>query len=189
VTDQAAPDQDPTWLPDGRLTFVSEQDQGYGIYEAYGDGRPHSLVLRLVEGEYDPAFSPAGNEVAVLAASGQGYAVRIYSLVDGTSQTLSTGTGVASEVSWSPDGSQLLFTVFGETDARLRTVTRTGLEADAIPTLVNAAYGVWTPRANEIVFASNADGDWDLYILQLTSGLVQSVTRNGYPDLYPMVSR
>jgi len=189
VTDDPVADAYPAWLPDGRLAFVSEREGGYGLYEVpTATGAAPALLLRLAPGEYGPAFSPDG-EVAVLSTQPAVYSVQLYSLSSGVSRSLVSGSGLASGLSWSAQGDQILYTVFGETRAELRAVSRDGTVVTLISGPANAAYGTWGLRAGEVVFASDADGDWEIYWMRLADGQVRSLTRNDHSDLYPMVSK
>ncbi|NLF74923.1 MAG: hypothetical protein GX573_04440 [Chloroflexi bacterium] len=103
------------------------------------------------------------------------------------------------DATYSPDGEQIAFT------ARLRatrldggvTVSAEFEEIFAAParggemrrlTQLEAAQtgdAAWSPTGDQIAFASDADGDFDLYTIDISGGSPRLLTRNSASDRYP----
>ncbi|MDR0548818.1 MAG: hypothetical protein LBI10_05330 [Deltaproteobacteria bacterium] len=95
----------PSFAPDGRMAYVSDQGGAPGIYVAQGPGSPG---VRLSPGgkSTDPAWSPKGDkiafvvgerDIAVINPDGSGYA------------RLTGGQGRNLHPSFSPDGRMIVF--------------------------------------------------------------------------------
>ncbi len=104
LTDDAAPDQRPTWSPDSsQVAFITIDDDGVARVRSVevGGGEP-----RLVTEGLAPAWSPDGSELAVVGITGE---LAIVNVASGERRPLAdTGTPSANPV-WSPDGSAIAF--------------------------------------------------------------------------------
>jgi Tol biopolymer transport system component len=106
----------PAWSPDGRwLAFLDTVPTFYGsdsrtdLYVAHPDGTDLHKLVRDIDG-WSYAWSPDSKKIAV-GAGGSLYLAR----VDST-RTIRTSTGtsgILTDISWSPDGSEIAF-VHGE---------------------------------------------------------------------------
>jgi len=121
LTDLPAGACQPAWRPDGEwLAFISpcssnrEEYNGASIYSvqvgpdgALGDATP--LITTLTGGEYDPAWSPDGGEIAFTSLR-TGRPQIFIAAADGTgARNLNNDLAYNWSPAWSPAGDQLAF--------------------------------------------------------------------------------
>lgn len=84
----------------------------------------------------------------------------------------------------SPDGASVAFTYKGD----LFTVAVTGGNATQITS--HTSYDtrpVWSPKGDKLAFASNREGNFDVYVVTLSNGHIQRITshsHNEYPEAF-----
>lgn len=197
-------DLEPAWSPDGeRIAFVrnrhadpsSEDPDDRRILTVAPDGSDQQEVAPGLFNEGAPAWSPAGDTIAVTASESPGVDPprRVYlAPADGGEPTPLAVSGARHDVVFSPDG-QLLAVVVGtlpdRTDIHVVNVDDAstvavfdGGEFDTSPT--------WSPDGTHIAFvaASGLEGQADIALGELESGEVTQLTEDGSvesPDFAP----
>jgi PKD repeat protein/Tol biopolymer transport system component len=182
LTDNVAPDFNPVWSPDSRhLLFQSNRDGGdWALYEMDITDLEDIQTKRI-----SPEMAGVDFQDASYAPDGKSYVTRLESTVDGVPQSLIaifdletgemtqvTDSGTALNVSFSSDGKYLayqsnsadntsdIYAYEVETGAvRLVTSNEDRGQLSASPT--------WLCDTSTIVFSSDADGDNDLYSLEM----------------------
>ena len=103
LTDDAAPDQRPTWSPDSsQVAFITIDDDGARVRSAEVSGSEPRLVAEGLA----PAWSPDGSELAVVGITGE---LAVVDVASGERRPLTdTGTPSANPA-WSPDGTAIAF--------------------------------------------------------------------------------
>src|SRR5690606_390034 len=110
---------DASWSPDGsKIVFQSNKDNdgGSGIYIMNSDGSNVTRVNHnfIGEGEQNPKFSPDGNKILFEAQIGDNSHIFVMN-TNGSNETQLTNFTSgneytqASDASWSPDGSKIIF--------------------------------------------------------------------------------
>lgn len=144
-----------------------------------------------------PAYSPDETRIAYVRNAGGSNNLAILDVATGESRLL-TGFDDGTQVhtpDWSPDGSRIAFSIFTPDGDRSIAVIPadggdwrylvTSSETDRDPR--------WTPDGTGLVFASDLDGVFDLFHLDVASGDVHRVTRvlGGalQPDIRPSDGR
>ncbi len=165
-----SPTATPTPLPlDTFVLLVSEWPEGENaarLITMQADGsQPQRITLRppssapdsdlTLLSVYDGVFSPDGQQVAFTAK------VSAVRTEDGEPVTLEFEDIFVAP----PQG------------GAIRRLTQ--LEASQV---VNAT---WSPDGQQIAFASDADGDFDIYIVNVETGAITLLTRNEYEDRDP----
>ena len=175
LTNSEGPDSHPAWSPAGnKIAFLSTRFGGTDIYVIDPDGSNLTNLTRLSSQYTAPVWSPDGSRIAFtsnrdlrsltqrtdpdLPLLPERLEPEVYVMnADGTEQTRLTFNRVFDgNVSWSPDGSRIVFqssddgnpeiyvmNVDGSGLARLTTNDR----ADILP--------AWSPDGSRIAFASN----------------------------------
>jgi len=148
LTQGPARDTGASWSPDGR-TIAFQRQLGAGpasIWTVRTDG---TAARRLAAGS-DPSFSPSGRTI-LFARAGAVYSMRS----DGSDiRRLMHGRYDASPSGWSPDGRQILFTVFSRVAHRAAVWVMRG-DGQRARRLTRGAYDVaaaWSPDGKRILF-------------------------------------
>ncbi len=199
----------PAYSPHGdKITFLSDRSDYNDIYVMSAiDGR---ILRRLVKGEksgdYEEmhwlkggiSWSPDGSRIAFTAKSGPEDALYIVDAVSGeVRQKLTFGLDAAFSPSWSPDGTRIAFVGLkaGASDLYLIELTGGRLSKLTDDTFDNTD-PQWSPDGQMIAFASNRNRrspsetgyhieDYDIFIIELESGNIDSVVSSPYNDISP----
>ncbi len=110
--------------------------------------------------------------------------------LDGSNlQAMTSGSGDERGPSWSPDGTQLAY--YGAAadstnfDIFVIAVDGSNMRNLTASPDVDERYPTWSPDGSQIAFHSNADGDFDIYTVDLASGEQRAITSNTAQDLGP----
>jgi Tol biopolymer transport system component len=148
LTRGQARDTDAGWSPDGR-TIVFQRRFGEGASSIWTVRTDGTAKRRLGPGS-DPSFSPSGRRIA-FARAGDVYSMR----ADGSDvRRLRHGRDDAYPSGWSPDGRQIVFTVFSRTTHRA-AVWAMRADGTHARRLTHGAYDVaaaWSPDGKRILF-------------------------------------
>jgi Tol biopolymer transport system component len=165
-------DLHPGWSPDGtRIAFDSHRDSNVSneIYVMNADGSDQRrLTHSSAQGVYNslPLWSPRGDLIAFEQIV-NGEHVDLWVIrPDGSGERRLTSDGGAKQsVSWSPEGTRLLYTDTEEASTRISTVGLDGSPPAALsPAGATDVSPAWSPDGTQIAFAApaltvmNADG-------------------------------
>lgn len=96
---------------------------------------------------------------------------------------------------WSPDGHQISYHSYplgvkaGESDAQLFLINVDTGSSNLLETTVsNAKFADWSPDGRMIVFSGERDGNWDLYVFNLTIESIRRLTQGPDNDYFPVWS-
>jgi len=173
-----------SWSPDGtRIASAS----GGSVSVTYADG---SSAVSIVNGR-SPTWSPDMKKIAY-SAGGRLYAVDVEDFKNPlpppeelkTEDDESIGS---YELEWSPDGSSIALTD--------DTVDSSHIYLYDIATKKKSViYGdgsfvcrrpSWSPDSGSIVFQTNRDGNWEVYLARLSDLTVKNISNNPAADMYP----
>jgi len=100
-----ADDRDPTWMPDGRIAFISDRDGEDRLYATRpGQSRPDLLVD--ANGVRSACFAPDGREMAYLVEGPEGCA--LWRAEPDSTQAARVAIEGACHIAYAPDGKTLL---------------------------------------------------------------------------------
>jgi len=176
----------PVWSPDGKfILFLSKRDGDLSlardiprpeIYLMRSDG---SDQRRLTNNQHlnmnSLSWSPKGDMIAVSIgdpAKGR-YSIEIYLLgLDGKIKKQLTEVGINYSPVWSPNGEFIAFYTLGRGDcSRISIMKADGSSPvcliidKASPPVQNSSVS-WLPDSQHLIFSSNLDGDFDLYMVK-----------------------
>lgn len=155
------------------------------------------------EGNCCPAWSPDGHSVAFAAFRNRETAVYTQNIFTGSLQPLARVQSHTTALLWSPDGRWLLSQ--GDSDGQTAFHLIDALCVEECPSLrvtpkrSNNIQPAWSPDSRRLAFVSERDGNFEIYTLDISACLNQSmtdlftpcqprehrVTRNTTDDLYP----
>lgn len=197
LTDHPAGNYEPAWSPDGRrIAFVSSRDGNAEIYVMRADGSDPQRVTAFQLDDWGPVWSKDGGLLAFV--SNRESADRIFVCrPDGTEVRRLTPADVVdgrrtfepgeAEPTFTPDGRGLVYSVrTGPQQAALR---RVDLETGAITALTAGAGSdrepTFAPDGKLMVFASDRDGDPELYLMRPDGTGVTRLTERPGADWLP----
>jgi len=163
LTDGTSTDEAPVWSPDGNtIAFICTDSQSVQqVCTMDTDGTNQQQITSGTSVDYtNVAYSPDGTEFAYATMGhGGGYIQHLGIMnVDGSNKhTIVTQNTSAADVSWSPDGTKLLYDNFdaAESIQRVYTINTDGSNETVISPDNQYAYlPSWQPVA-----ASDVDGD------------------------------
>lgn len=172
------------WGPDGTIAFASYGGNGqlyvYRINEQGG-----GLVLLTPsdddddfsdEGGRQPAYSPSGEQIAIVSRRSTTPAIYLMGAIRGdrdglTAVTSAAGTGADTEPSFTPDGSQIVFTSTrgdGNPDIRIIGTDGSG-NAALVETAAEEHWGVVSPDGSTLAYQSDANGNTDIWVKDMSA--------------------
>jgi Tol biopolymer transport system component len=154
-----------SWSPDGRhIAYASDRDNNWEIYVADVDrGREQRLTTRP-----GPDRSPVWSNIHTLELD--------------TRKTRRLTHTAGNEVprAWSPDGRQILFVsddlfLLDHATGRLTRLTHTPRARE-----LGSAF---LPGAPKVAFRSDAEGNWDIYVVGIDGTGLVNITRDPADDV------
>lgn len=201
LTEDEALDGDPAWSADGRqLLFRSRRDGSSDIFLM--DMRSGVLTNLArdpdtsLDDEFHPIWHPEAQQLALYTdryagASCSAHQLALLPLSGGTEhiQLLDLPPGNQISFAWSPDGTTLVFSArpCGQNTTNLYVWDReTGVtESLTDEALSPALYPSWSHAGGSIAFSSAADGDYDIYVLDVQHNQVTALTATPERDTQP----
>lgn len=185
----------PRWSASGtEIAFISNRDTGTESMDLYVINLETEEIRRLTTtGDvFGHEWSPDGSSLAYAQDSGSGSMIRVVS-ADGSDDRLIID---GSWPSFSPDGSQILFTQgeFFEERQTLAIVDVDSGSVTAVPVdLDNSSESMWSPQGDRIAFMSNPNGyaggvaSWDeeIYVAAVDGSEVVRVSNRPGNDHWP----
>jgi Tol biopolymer transport system component len=193
LTRNSSIDAFPTWSPDGsQIAFESNRDGDFDIYVMNADGSDQMNLTNDLPGqEEDPHWSPDGQRIAFTANMYGSWDVWELQLDSGRYYPLLQTSADEWFDSWSPDGKKFLVEsdVGHDSDIYVLDTPRLGFQWSIPDPVVldddGAAQGFarWSPDGQQIAFAGNRDGDWEIYVMHADGSGVHQVTHNKVDDI------
>jgi TolB protein len=174
----------PTVAQDGRLAYVTYKG---GAPEVWGQRRPNGDHEKLypttntggmISMLSSPAWSPDGKRLAFVQGDRRGNAdIMVLDLATGRARRLTDSTGINTEPSWNPNGTQLAFTSDREGGPQVFLMQDDGSNLRKLTTegLYNAS-PAWSPNGAMVAYVSRFEGKFDLFIYKLGEGKAYQIT-------------
>jgi Tol biopolymer transport system component len=163
------------------VAFVS--GDGIELMTSSGGGRQILLTNDGRHRDYAPALSPDGSQLAFISDRGGEEEIWLLKLNTGELRALTTEALPLGGLSWSANGKQLAFTTAN---------TKTTLSGIAIADTQTGSFRVLTDsgdsspalsaRGDRLLFTSQRDGDPELYLLNLNTGVAERLTHSAGLD-------
>lgn len=179
--------------PDGsKVIYASERNSQKDIYIANTDG---SNEFRLTDNnlnEWYYAWSPSGEKIAYIACNQDWDSCQAGIVgVDGQNEVIIVKNQIIDDLVWSPDGSELLLTIYSDDSWSERDLYRVSVSSHTVSPLTSegsAGYGAWSPEGAEVYYSSSIDGDAEIYVIGVEGGSATQLTSNTYNDFFSDLS-
>ncbi|MBN2149695.1 MAG: VCBS repeat-containing protein [Anaerolineales bacterium] len=178
----------PDWHPDGKkISFDTEANLHGDIYVVHADG---SNLQRLIEDGFWADWSPDGTQI-VFASTRDGNVELYLADADGSNQHRLTHNGRLDYFpDWSPNGQQIAFAVME--DKAIYIMDANGSNEQRLTPQGNAENPAWSPDGNWIAYQSSNDGDFEIYVINVSEFLYGNADIHAHPltdnqigDLWP----
>jgi CxxC motif-containing protein (DUF1111 family) len=180
----------PSFSPDGtKIAFNTNQNSVRNIFVMNSDGT-ELQQLTSTNNDQAPVWSPDGTKIAFHSIrTGRAQIFTMNS--DGTNQTNISNAGTFNDFhpAWSPDGTKIAFgrRPVGQTQANIWTMNANGLGQAAITVMLGGDVGrpTWSPDGTMIAFYTNRDGNFEIYKVPSSGGLITRLTNSPTIDINP----
>lgn len=187
----------PTWAPDGStLAYVYRGTNFADIFVTDDQGQSltrltnsQSTILDNNDWNLRPTFSPDGKLIAFVSDKTSTFpTLWLMNAADGSGRHPLSTPGLLEEgvdtLAWSPDGSQLAFTLFNEpgpTQIALLPLVATGRQVGRMLTELpgGALDPSWAPDGSWLAFAGRDGFAMDIYAIQPDGSSVTRLTSDG----------
>lgn len=199
LTRHPSEDWTPAWSPDGKeIAFSSNRQGNWEIFVINADGTNLRQITNDGTGNISPVWSPDGKTMAFSSRRDGDW--EIYSMPAPDSQGLVTGEVIrltyaeGNDLSplFSPQGDRIAFESNREGNVEVFVMPAPGTRAQASldgsnqVNVSNLSYAddhgpVWSPDGQRLVFYSNREGNWDLFVMAANGETVVNLTNS--PDV------
>jgi Tol biopolymer transport system component len=186
-----------SWGVNERIAFASFGGDGLlYIYRVDAGGGGLTLLTHEDnEGGRHPAFSPDGEQLAIVARRAETPALYLIDAERGASEGFTgvtdpaAGEGADLEPSFHPDGARIVYTsTRADADGDIHIIGTDGSNDNAlIATAAAERWGSVSPNGNWLVFQSDAGGANDIWRLDLTNpaAVPEQLTTSDFRDEAP----
>ncbi len=166
LTDNQLIDAGPSWSPDGKnIVFFSNRD-----------GDPNYTIKKAFSAKNDGAF-----QIYSMAADGQ------------NAQRLTNTTTNDMQPAWSPDGKQIAFSSNRDGNYEIYAMNADGSEPTRLTeSLTQDLSPAWLPApgsassvSGTIAYASDLDGDFEIWLVNIDGSNLRQLTNNDAMDISP----
>jgi len=192
LTDLPGAEWHADWSPDGKSLVFTAGDIGYGSQGIYivslDNGDPQPLLVDEFNNDA-PDWSPDGKEIAFSSNRDGNLDIFIMN-ADGGGIHKVVDTGMNDYFpDWSPDGRQIAFFAV-DWPATRQDIFTMNADGSNLLNLTNTPRIVdedpkWSPDGSKILFQSNRDGNFEIYVMNSDGSQPQNLTRDLGRDYVP----
>ena len=179
LTNNAAPDYQPVWSPDGnRIAFVSDRDGDAEVYTISILGGAVTKVTNNGIADLNPSYSPDSTRLVYQSAGNI-----VIKNADGTgAETPLSSSGQDSEPAWSPSGSYVVYVSTRDAgNAELYRVTSDGSTTDRLTSTASLETNPgWSPDSAELVYTEESGGVRELRRAYYTGLSIRPIGQRGH---------
>lgn len=196
ISKNNADDMDPTWSPDGKqIVFASNLEDRLSmntqLYVMNADGSDLEQMTKDVGSSRYPAWSPDGKLIAYSYAASPTQAEIYLMNPDGSElKRLTDGSSMNRSPAWSPDGKKIAYSSAKWDEKQKKFINddiyimnADGSSQRKMTTSPADDYSpVWSPDGKKIAFTSERRGNADIFIMNVSTIMVQQLTPNSPAD-------
>jgi len=161
---------------EGAVAYGGYENPDYpDVYLLNADGSGKQLLVKMANA---PAFSPDGRQIAYVSWRDDALGLRIRNLDTGEDRAL-TNSDYDLWPSWSPDGNRLVYYTWPD---NLHVINADGADARGIG---QGEFPAWSPDGRTLAFASNRDGNWEIYAVNADGSWLRRITDDIHTDGLP----
>jgi TolB protein len=197
LTDNREGNFEPVVSPDGsQIVFASSRDGDAEVYVMRADGSEQRRLTAFHRDDWGAQWSPDGRTIAFLSAregsdriflvEQDGTGMRRLNPAADTSGDARTKV-LEAEFAWSPDGARIAYVrrAMGGTSRVRVTELKTGAVRELTAPEGKHHQPAWSPDGRYLVFASDHDGETDLYLARADGTGATRLTRAKGADWLP----
>ncbi|MFH1278902.1 MAG: Ig-like domain-containing protein [Candidatus Eisenbacteria bacterium] len=198
ITTNTNDDISPAWSPLGTsIAFASRRSGNWDIWTIPATG---GAATRITEsGAHDdrgPAWSPNGSKIAFHSNRDGNWNIYAVAMAGdaaaGVPESLTTAASAESSATWSPAGDAVAFTSNQLSPADLWTATPPSVIISQIEGGNDPTYKEidpdWSRKGPYVVYSYNRNGNYDIWVLDTTTGRKQILTTHQNADREPVWS-
>jgi TolB protein len=169
----------------GKIAFASNQDGDSHLYIMNVDGSDPHRLTRSKTGEYDPAWSPDGKYLALLASHDGYYTIDVTDAAGKGKYGLTHES--SGDPAWSPDGKLIAFAM--ESMSQGNAIFVVNVDGSGLRRLTEwgnqTQHPAWSPDGKQIAFESQDDGNPEIYVMDADGRNRRRLTSDNAYDGYP----
>ncbi len=189
-----------SWSPDSKSIAFAVWEERFQIYRLDLEHGSVTLITDYAGNEsadhIAPAYSPSRDQIAFHALDNEGFRLMVMEADGSDMRPLADWSfsfeiyepGSQEQPQWSPDGKRLLFSAAsarGDSD-----IFAVGVEGTGLTNLTNFPgadrEAVWSHDGKLIAFASNREGNWEIYVMNSDGSNVRNVSNRPItPEMNP----
>lgn len=166
------------------FNFYDPAQDMLNVYTMNYDGSNRMAVTHFVDSvAVYPDISADGSKIVYIGMGGsENWTATIDA--DGSNMVPIKNYAV-SDPAWSPDGTKIAYSLGDKDDIYVMSSDGTGDVNLTNDSNAHDRYPRWSPDGTKIVFASDRDGDYEIYVMDSDGSNVVQLTDNNYDDIYP----
>ena len=176
----------PSWSRDGkRIAFARFMGSSWDVFIMKWDGTHVRRVTTTGEDEFFPIWKPDGTRLAFSRKIAEDQFDIFTINTNGTDEQRVTNDGSSFfnfVGGWSPGNTKLVYWQFDGADSAINTIDTDGTDPlTLVPGPGLNEYPVWLPNG-QIAYSSDADGDFEVWVMESDGTDQTQLTHNGVPD-------
>ena len=181
-------DLEPSWGSNNKILFSRGPAQHYeDIWVMNADGTGQQRLTYEADFDEYPDWNPSGTKIAYASMGGVINGPKnIWVMNADGSNKHKLNTVFGFQPSWSPDGTRIAFKCY-ISGSNICVMNADGTNVKQLSFGGGNTHDPdWSPDSKQITYASNKDGDWEIYVMNADGTNVRQLTSNTrFEDNYP----